>query len=203
MSSHLPKLIALSLSSLLFSSCTLVPQKATSPSAIINQSPPQSLTPTPATIPTTAGWLEFSPSAGNFKAGFPIYPSSQSQQLAAGSISINHTQYSATDQNGNLFLIAYSTYETTASIDYAKGLQGSVNGSLTATPNGQLLRSDPGTFLTYPSIDYTIYSSSENGFLIGRNFMVGNQLYQIMISSPINDLNLFNQFAGTFELTSF
>lgn len=112
--------------------------------------------------------------------------------------------YSAEESNGSFYLITFTEYPP--QIDMINAipedvLEGSMNGTIKSL-DGTLVSSNFTYFGSYRAIDYLIYKKDGTAYVKGKNILVDQRMYQIIVSyEPKNSSDIqYNKFVNSFLL---
>lgn len=149
-------------------------------------------------------WKDFNSTLGNFRASFPVYPAHETEPLNLAGLSqpVNMEIYSAEESNGVFYLITFINYPSQVDTSVQENnLEGSVNGAVQSM-DGTLISSNFTYFGTYRAIEFLIYKKDGSSYIKGKNILVGQNLYSIMVGyEPSNSSNVqFDRFANSFQL---
>lgn len=149
---------------------------------------------------TSETWEVFNSTSGRFKVKFPKYPATVADTLDVQGIKINYTQYSSEEDSGDQYLVQVNEYQVDPSAIQTKAaLEGALNGSVMSTKGNELKTSEFITVGSYEGMDYVIFNSVQNMYMRGRNIIVDNVLYTILVASKDENPQNYQEFIDSFQ----
>lgn len=167
---------------------------------------------TAGSVKAPQGWNQLNSTEGKFSILMPGNPQKQSQTVNASGQNIDVISYQATQNEQNtqvIYNVSYSDYsnEVIQSSEPNSILQGVINGQ-TKGINGVSQEEKAVTLGSYPGRQNTFKFTSStgvNGNGMGRAYLAGNRLYQLLVAYPEDkkpaDSDL-NAFFDSFKITN-
>lgn len=147
----------------------------------------------------TATFTEFVSEEGGFSVSMPGTPTEETNTSSSAAGDIDMHMFSLRS-GGNAYLVGYSDYppdllegiEPDDLLDFAR--DGAVSG-------GTLVSEAPITLNGHPGRDLTVETSEEGMKIYIRMYLVGNRLYQVIVSTRDGDLTEdMSDFLDSFKL---
>lgn len=129
----------------------------------------------------TATFTEFVSEEGGFSVSMPGEPNEETQTVPTEAGDIEVHMFSV-ESGGTAYLVGYSDYppDLVEMVDSEVLLDSARDG---AVDDGTLVSEESITLDDYPGRSLTVDTSDEDIMVFARIFLVGNRLYQVVVST--------------------
>lgn len=166
---------------------------------------PKPLQPTiQAPVPTIEkAWQEYSSPSNRFSASLPELPQRVVgvRPMPTAKEEIRYETFLSMTKSGSILMINVIDYPPSVDVTDSKGvLKAAADEILGSNPMNQMLKSEVGVSLGYPSMDFTI--SNKEATVQGRDVLKGHTLFVLTVADhdPRVASTLFNKMADSFRI---
>jgi hypothetical protein len=149
-------------------------------------------------------WHEYSSPSNRFSVNLPELPQHVVgvRPMPTAKEEIRYETFLSMSKSGSILLINVIDYPPSVDVTDSKGvLKAAAEEILGSNPTNQMLKSEAGVSLGYPSMDFTI--GNKDATVQGRDILKGHTLFVLSVADhdPRVASTLFNKMADSFRIT--
>jgi hypothetical protein len=149
-------------------------------------------------------WQDYTPPSNRFSVSLPELPQRVVgvRPTPTAKDEIRYESFLSMAKNGSILMINVIDYPPSVDVTDSKGvLKAAAEEILGSNPTNQMLKSEAGVSLGYPSMDFTI--GNKDATVQGRDILEGHTLFVLTVADhdPRVASTLFNKMADSFRIT--
>ena len=149
-------------------------------------------------------WQEYTSPSSRFSTSFPELPQRVVgvRPTSTAKEEIRYESFLSMAKSGSILMINVIDYPPSVDVTDSKGvLKAAAEEILGSNPTNQMLKSEAGVSLGYPSMDFTI--GNKDATVQGRDILEGHTLFVLTVADhdPRVASTLFNKMADSFRIT--